>query len=58
MIFGVNLLNTDEMMFCFQKMVASSLLKERLDLETLESLSLLSSKAQFSQKYVKLKTKL
>ncbi|XP_056012472.1 THO complex subunit 2-like isoform X2 [Ostrea edulis] len=41
-----------------EKMVASSLLKERLDLETLESLGLLSSKAQFSQKYVKLKTKL
>lgn len=42
----------------FQKFVASSLLKERLDLETLESLGLLASKSQFNQKYVKTKTKL
>lgn len=42
----------------FQKYVASSLLKERLDLETLESLGLLASKSQFNQKYVKTKTKL
>lgn len=42
----------------FQKFVASSLLKERLDLETLESLGVLSSKSQFNQKYVKTKTKL
>lgn len=42
----------------FQKFVASSLLKERLDLETLESLGLLTSKSQFNQKYVKTKTKL
>lgn len=42
----------------FQKFLASSLLKERLDLETLESLGLLASKSQFNQKYVKTKTKL
>lgn len=42
----------------FQKFVASSLLKERLDLETLESLGSLASKSQFNQKYVKTKTKL
>nr|XP_034300331.1 THO complex subunit 2 [Crassostrea gigas] len=41
-----------------EKFVASSLLKERLDLETLESLGLLASKSQFNQKYVKTKTKL
>ncbi|XP_061165363.1 THO complex subunit 2-like isoform X2 [Saccostrea echinata] len=41
-----------------EKMVAASILKERLDQETLESLGLLSSKTQFNQKYVKTKTKL
>lgn len=50
---------SEELIFdLFQKFVASSLLKERLDLETLESLGLLASKSQFNQKYVKTKTKL
>lgn len=51
-------LSQDLIFDLFQKFVASSLLKERLDLETLESLGLLASKSQFNQKYVKTKTKL
>lgn len=42
----------------FQNMVGDELLKERLDMETLESSALIASKNNFNQKYVKTKTKL
>ena len=41
-----------------QKLVSEPLLKERLDMETLDSLGLIVSKNAFNQKYVKTKTKL
>ena len=44
--------------FFRQTIVHESLLKERLDFETLENVSILPSKAQFLQKYVKTKTRL
>ncbi|ELU01724.1 hypothetical protein CAPTEDRAFT_200906, partial [Capitella teleta] len=40
------------------ELVLEELLKERLDLETLENIGLLQSKSLFQQKYVKTKTKL
>lgn len=39
-------------------MVSEALLKERLDMETLESVGMIPSKNAFNQKYVKTKTKL
>ena len=41
-----------------QELVGESLLKERLDMDTLEVLGLVHSKTIFNQKYVKTKTKL
>jgi hypothetical protein len=41
-----------------QKLVSEPLLKERLDMETLDGLGLITSKNAFNQKYVKTKTKL
>ena len=42
----------------FQNVIGEELLKERLDMETLESSALVASKNNFNQKYVKTKTKL
>ena len=42
----------------FQGLVTESLLKERLEQDTLEVASLVSSRQQFQQKYVKTKTRL
>lgn len=41
-----------------QKLVGEPLVKERFDMETLDSLGLITSKNAFNQKYVKTKTKL
>ena len=48
------------MLLCviFQNVVGEEVLKERLDMETLESSALVASKNNFNQKYVKTKTKL
>ena len=44
--------------YFLQDLLGESLLKERLDMETLEIVGLVQSKANFNQKYVKTKTKL
>lgn len=46
--------------FCppVQKLASEPLLKERMDMETLDGLGLVISKNAFNQKYVKTKTKL
>ena len=41
-----------------QSIVSEPLLKERIDYDTLENVGVLASKSQFSQKYVKTKTRL
>ena len=41
-----------------QKMLGVPLMRERLDMDTLELVRLVPSKANFNQKYVKTKTKL
>ena len=41
-----------------QTMVSEPLLKERLGMDTLESIGLIPSKSAFNQKYVKTKTKI
>ena len=46
------------MSLCFQHIVPDCLLKERLDLDTLETMGIIHSKQTFQQKYVKVKTKL
>ena len=43
---------------CFQHIVPDCLLKERLDLDTLETMGIIHAKQTFQQKYVKVKTKL
>jgi hypothetical protein len=42
----------------FQHVVSTSLLMERLEIETLEYLDLIVNREQFSQKYVRIKTRL
>lgn len=46
------------MTWFLQELVGGSLLKERLDMDTLEVVGLVQSKTHFNQKYVKTKTKL
>jgi hypothetical protein len=41
-----------------KQVVGDDLLKERLEIETLESLKLISKKETFNQKYIKIKTRL
>ena len=41
-----------------QGLLGDALLKERLDMDTLEMVGLVSSKTNFNQRYVKTKTKL
>lgn len=41
-----------------QGLLGDALLKERLDMDTLEAVGLVPSKANFNQRYVKTKTKL
>ncbi len=41
-----------------QQMIGDDLLKERLEIETLESLKLITKKENFNQKYIKIKTRL
>lgn len=41
-----------------QGLVSEPLLKERLDMDTLENTGLIAAKNSFNQKYVKTKTKL
>lgn len=45
-------------MVMWQKMLGVSLMRERLDMDTLELVRLVPSKVNFNQKYVKTKTKL
>ena len=42
----------------WQKMLGVPLMRERLDMDTLELVRLVPSKVNFNQKYVKTKTKL
>ena len=46
------------MISVFQNVVGEDLLKERLDMDTLELTGLIASKNNYNQKYVKTKTKL
>lgn len=41
-----------------KSIVGDELLKERLEIETLESLKLIAKKDTFNQKYIKIKTRL
>ena len=41
-----------------QGLLGDTLLKERLDMDTLEAVGLVPSKTSFNQRYVKTKTKL
>lgn len=41
-----------------QGMLGDALLKERLDMDTLEAVNMIPSKTNFNQRYVKTKTKL
>lgn len=43
---------------CLQGVVPEALLKERLDVETLDTLGIIPSTKAFNQKYVRTKTKL
>ena len=43
---------------CSQGVVPEALLKERLDVETLDTLGIIPSQKAFNQKYVRTKTKL
>jgi len=42
----------------YQPFLSDELLKERLEVETLESLKLIAKKETFNQKYIKIKTRL
>ena len=44
--------------FYIQPLIGDDLLKERLEIETLESLKLIAKKEAFNQKYIKIKTRL
>ena len=44
--------------YCLQGVVPEPLLKERLDVETLDTLGIVPSTKAFNQKYVRTKTKL
>ena len=48
----------DMIVVLLQSIVSEPLLKERIDYDTLENVGILASKSQFSQKYVKTKTRL
>lgn len=50
--------NKWSLIFLIQYLVSDTVLKERLDPETLESLGLIKQSQQFNQKSVKIKTKL
>jgi THO complex subunit 2 len=41
-----------------KNIIGDDLLKERLEIETLENLKLISKKEIFNQKYIKIKTRL
>jgi THO complex subunit 2 len=45
-------------LYLLQPLLGDALLKERLDMDTLEMVGLVASKANFNQRYVKTKTKL
>ena len=42
----------------FQSFISESLMRERLDLETLDTLGIIQSKGNIQSKYVKTKTKI
>ena len=42
----------------FKPLIGDDLLKERLDIETLEALKVIAKKEIFNQKYIKIKTRL
>lgn len=48
----------DRMALSLQHIVSTTLLMERLEIESLESLDLIVSREQFKQKYVRIKTRL